>query len=193
MDTIATMLMAFATFVLAIVAVFQDRIHDWLRRPKLTVSIASDGPREDRLLKVSNEEGKGPAFDVEAVALSLTRLKGDVQAPPEKELPANLRWAAETKRERTLPFLHRGMFWRCKVLHGHVIPSPREEGHRIRWHLEVMLDGRGSMRPGEYVLTVRVAARNHKAFDTLFRVTCTNKLFPTVQDAERDGCTLEPM
>ena len=167
-------------------------LRDWLHKPRLTVSVVRNGPASARVLKVSNEKGWGPALDVQVFAQSLTR-EDDGSPVPEIDLPANLRWASETSHDRGLPVLARGLYHYCNVLH---VSSPGEAGGRNRvmqCRLALKTKGETVIGPGKYVLRVSVAARNHKPVDALFRVTCTDKVFATYDEALRKGCTLEPL
>ena len=63
------LLMVVATLMLAAVALFQEKFQSWRCRPVLTVGVAPLEATTYRSIRVSNEKGKGPAYDVEEIAL----------------------------------------------------------------------------------------------------------------------------
>jgi len=187
----AQLAVAFGTLALAVVAAFQYKFTEWLNRPILTSRTTRVGP--DWLLTVSNEDGKGPAMDVEVIASTLCKAENGGCRAMAVPLPANLRWSAESSRERTLPILHRGSVWACRLLHFTLLSDGNGTCLDKCWlAVKAYGDGEGlEIEPGTYVLSIRLVARNHKAIISHFGFTYTNEYLPTETEA-RNACKLEP-
>ncbi|MBE3139809.1 MAG: hypothetical protein IMZ53_04400, partial [Thermoplasmata archaeon] len=138
----ATICLAIVTFLLALVAAFQDRIRGWIMRPRLQVSakmsppdchktkIATGQPGFGLMeadcyyfrLRVSNQ-GNYPATNVEVYASELYRLADDGSwSKVDHFLPMNFKWSH--LGQPAMPIIHRGMDKLCDI--GHIIdPSKR--------------------------------------------------------------------
>jgi hypothetical protein len=149
---------AVGSVLLAILAVFQDKIRNWLTRPRLKVQAKTQPPlcrktwwmhpwppgdlRYDANkveaeyfpcyyfgLEISNV-GNMAASNVEVYASSLTRKRADEEFEPVSRFtPMNLKWAHE--HTVYLPLLSPKMFKFCAV--GHIIaPAQRKRvGHDL--------------------------------------------------------------
>jgi len=169
------------------VAVFEPKIHAYLRRPILRVDVEPVTLADRRRIRISNKEGRGPAEDVQVIALKLTRAKDGPDAPSVIDLPANLCWAAETSHKRTLPLLFHGSHWCCDVLH-----TQEHDGRLASCKLAVR-GGAQDIEPGKYLLQLCVAARNCNAFEVRMRITFTKQQFATEQEMREEGCRLEKL
>lgn len=157
MSAVATWVGALATLVLAVVAVFQDRIRAWMTRPRLslearvvppdchkttwnytTVTLNWDGravevrkqaPCYYFRLRVLNK-GNAEAREVEVYASALERKREDRKyAPVERFTPMNLMWAHF--RSPFLPVLCPKMPKMCDLAHV-IHPQHRKElGHDL--------------------------------------------------------------
>lgn len=140
---LGNLLVAFFTLLLAVVAVFQQQIHRWLRRPILRISTTNEPPDSHKtaltirkgdqstsygcyysLLRVENA-GRLRAEQVEVFVSEILREEALGKWVPLKNfLPQRLLWSFE--RMPYLASLAPGTFAHCTL--GHVLhPSGRQE------------------------------------------------------------------
>jgi hypothetical protein len=137
----ATIGLAIATLLLAIVAAFQDRIRGWIMRPRLQLSVKMSPPECNKTkitteygydpdgidcyylrIRISNK-GNHPATNVQIYASELYRLADDDSwSNVDHFMPMNLKWSHID--QPVMPIIHRGMDKLCDL--GHIIdPSWR--------------------------------------------------------------------
>jgi hypothetical protein len=141
----ATVALAVATVILAVISAFQDKIREWLSRPKLDLSVDLKPPdclkiplavrsEDDQnfvdayyfRLRVSNR-GNAAARGVEVFAGSLLRCQaGGEYKLVDEFLPMNLAWA--NLREIFWPFITPGTHKYCDLLHV-IDPEQRPKVH----------------------------------------------------------------
>ena len=125
------------TILLAIVAIFQDKIRQWLAKPKLECSIEMKPPDAHKtilryngkkcnsyyfLFRIENK-GKIGAKNVEAVILSVERKRGNEFERIDNFLPDNLGWSG--KNNEICSFIMPNTFKHCTL--GHIL----EPSHRV--------------------------------------------------------------
>jgi hypothetical protein len=216
-SAIATFVMALATLALAAVAVFQDRIHAWLRRPNLILGFRLAPPdchktklRYTELNGVVHEtdcymlrlsianSGRGKAENVEVIAENL-----------ERKLPDGSYEQVTTFMRMNLTWSHTGRVFRdaispqtakdCDVAHI-VKPSQRhqfpgeddphfEHGKAILYfYTEVRPTNLSYLcPPGDYRLHITLAAANAPPVRQILTINVTGRWYDDENDMFKDG------
>lgn len=184
MSTVPVWVGALATILLAIIAVFQDRIRRWIMNPRLDLRVRVAPPDCHRTiwntagrqfpcyyfrLGVVNS-GKVEAREVEIFAAGLNRARkdGSFEAVP-RFTPMNLVWSHI--RVATLPILIPEMPKYCDLAHvfapqhrnalGHSLPNVDSQKSVLAFDLQVEPNMLGHLaEPGTYHLSLVMGAAN---------------------------------
>ncbi|MBI2849216.1 MAG: hypothetical protein HYX88_03700 [Chloroflexi bacterium] len=171
-----TIILAFGTAALAVVAVFQHQIRGWLTRPDLTLSITVSPPDCHKTLlfwqqavgtlvsldtrvaeayyfrlRIGNE-GKTSARNVEVFgeSLKLSRLDGTLETV-DRFLPMNFLWA--NTKEVYFPSIAPKMWKHCDL--GHIV-DPKE-----RREMPGEDDPNLPLQPGQSVFSLELMVKPH--------------------------------
>jgi hypothetical protein len=150
-DTWATVGVAVGTIATVVYALFRDVFVVPRRRPRLELHLDDDGGDHARL-HVENRPGKDTADDVVVIVTDLRRLGGadDVSA-----IGLPLMWSG-TSPALTVASVHPGSRRHVDLVHA--------EGRGLRLALSPPpVDGKASLVPGTYEVSVEIRARNADA------------------------------
>lgn len=214
--TAANWAVAAATLLLAAVAVFQEPIRSWLRRPRFRVTAKTEPPdcvwvpftnqagahvADAVYLRIWVEnDGNDTARSVEVYAGELQRRRADgtwerVQAFP----PMNLRWA-NLGGAIYSPSIAPGMGKHCDIAHiaepasraalGEVNPSLNLPAQTTSMAFDLMVspNHRGHIvGPGLYRLAIVVAAENSRPVRRTVEINLKGGWYPAEAEMLRDG------
>jgi len=216
LGTLAELLVAFGTLVVAAVAVFQETIRAWFYQPCFSVSVKTEPPDcvwapfkqpngtlvcDSVYLRLWIEnKGNATARNVEVYAKGLRRRRADntwerVAAFP----PMNLKWANLLGGQIYFPIISPEMGKHCDVAHvadaanraalGETPPAPYPTNRTaMAFDLMVAPDHRGHIVGlGEYELEVLVAAENARPLRKLVKLGLTGDWHADEQRMLRDG------
>jgi len=212
---IAQIVLAVLTLVLAVIAVFQDPIRDWVRRPRLLLSAVCEPPdcvaipiinfltkgtADAMFLRVNvSNKGNTAARYVEVFARDLRRKRADSKWERVTTFPPmNLKWSnlgGAIYVERIAP----GMSKQCDIAH---ITAPTERGKiyegvppgvapertALSFELQVLPNHLGHVvGPGDYRLDLIVAAENADPQTYTAEISLKGEWFKDEARMARDG------
>ena len=219
MDNKAQWFVAFGTILLAIVAVFQDKIRTWVTRPKLRAEISLTPPdchksfirdKDGRLvcdcfyfrLRVYND-GNVAANMVEVfVSFLKKKLEDGTFQNVSSFLPMNLIWSHIGKMY--FPSISPKMYKHCDL--GHIIaPNHRQlipferndkivKGNETIFSFDQIVKphNRGYLiGPGKYILEVVVAAENASPKVQQIEINHTGKWYAGEDEMLKDGIDIK--
>jgi hypothetical protein len=194
---------AVGTFLLAIVAVFQDRIRTWIRSPKISVSASDQSPhcvlnsylgdvqRPHYSLRIAVENlGRAEGRQVEVLVKNLQRQRGHGNYETVTTFRGTYLVWSGSEGKRVLEVLNPEMpkycylgriFWRNGLptswCSGIADPTEDYLGTATLVDFPAPLGSRQRQRfgPGNYLLTIRIGAANAKPIEKTLKINITGR------------------